>query len=188
MEVTGKLFHAEWKPGKKGNYLNVGVEVNHQEAPMFFNVFGSKEQVIFQDAKGKIIKVVYEEAGPEGKWKNVTGVEIVGEVQEAKQATTQKVVNIGGDSRQESIERQSSWSRATEFAKVAVDGGYTLVMGDGKKVKATSKDPEVLFEWVKLIARRIKDDVQNGDWTNPMAIVEQENEEETGEEKPDFPF
>lgn len=90
-----------------------------------------------------------------------------------------------GDPKQENINRQSAWNQAVNLVSAALDGGYNVVVGDSKKAKSAAKDPEVLFEWARYTARRIKEDVQQGDWSTVKEAEEQGTQSATDD---DIPF
>ena len=90
------------------------------------------------------------------------------------------------DPKQENINRQSAYHQAVALISTSLANGYNVVVGDSKKAKSAAKDPEVLLEWVKYTARRIKEDVQQGNWETSAEITEPEKDHSSLND--DIPF
>ena len=181
--AVGVINSVENKDGKSGTFQVIMFQADGQERAMNMAEFNSTESHNIWSAMNKRVEIEYEEK-PNGKYTNrsVKSWKLLEESLQNSPApsspSTTPTSYVGTvvasvDPRQENINRQSAWKEAVRLVTMALEQGHSIV-GGGEKGKKAQKDPEVLFEYTKLMARRIKDDVQNGDWSNPMAVLEQD--------------
>lgn len=78
----------------------------------------------------------------------------------ASSDTSSQTSSGGQTDRQESIERQSAFSRAVELNSSLLAAG----MFSAEVTKAIKKDPSIFFDIVASTATKIKEFVQTGDW------------------------
>ena len=164
----GTVKSVERAQGKSGKTYYKVVAVSNG-AELKFNSFD--DTII--GALNKQVEFTLEQQGIYSNLKSLT-VLPTSQQQAQTVATTQTAAYIPTtetpDARQENINRQSALNAAvaTVAALLAVDINPTgeALLGAGKVAAAkAAKDPTVLVEWVKQLAKMYKHFVQRGDWT-----------------------
>lgn len=92
------------------------------------------------------------------------------------------------DNRQESIVRQSTMKMAIEVAGDMAVSGISIIPEEEKKTSKAKKDPELYIEYVKQLAIRFKDFIQNGSWDNAWAEVDNNDKNYVATTGGELPF
>lgn len=175
LEAIGVVDSFKWQAGAKKTFLVVMFKIDGQQYPLNMAYYDKEggEELITQSGKIQITYVEKQNGQYTNReiksWKKVEGGAIDTSSQPSAPASS-PVVSNSIDERQENINRQSAYHQAVQIVNTLATNGYNLVPGSTTKAKTAQKDPEVLFGYVQWFARRIKEDVQQGDWDAPYPI------------------